>query len=160
LPPRTRVKITVMAAARKLRRQQKGIPCQSRQFFEPQRRGLISLDLNEKAHRRKRRWAFKNRVGAAGFEPDDPTAPRNERSFYDKSTVVKECVLVRHCEATSHRAVAFGLEESARWPYGVPNLADIKERMWVAHLLGFLLLRGSLQRDTRRISIVSLPAAC
>jgi hypothetical protein len=112
-------------------------PARVASFFEPQRRGLISLDLNEKAHRRKRRWAFKNRVGAAGFEPDDPTAPRNERSFYDKSTVVKECVLVRHCEATSHRAVAFGLEESARWPYGVPNLADIKERMWVAHCLQF-----------------------
>jgi hypothetical protein len=33
--------------------------------------------------------------------------------------------------------VAFGLEKLARGPYEVPNLADIKERIWVAHCLRF-----------------------
>ena len=38
-------------------------------------------------------------VGAAGFEPKDPTAPRNERAIRNKPTLVKECVVFRHCEA-------------------------------------------------------------
>jgi len=74
---------------------------------------------------------------ATGFEPTTQLPPGNERAFRNKSIVVKECVLVRHCEATTHRAVAFGLAESARGPYGVPNPADIKERIWVAHCLQF-----------------------
>ena len=80
---------------------------------------------------------FASQVGAAGFEPTTLLTPRNERAFRNKPTLVKERVVVRHCEATSHRAVAFGLEESARWPHGVPNLADIKERTWGAHCLQF-----------------------
>ena len=38
-------------------------------------------------------------LGATGFEPHDPTAPRNERAIHNKPAFVKECVVVRHCEA-------------------------------------------------------------
>jgi len=47
--------------------------------------------------------------------PYSPTG--NERAFRNKPTLVKERVVVRHCEATSHKAVAFGLEDSARRTY-------------------------------------------
>jgi hypothetical protein len=31
-------------------------------------------------------------LGATGFEPHDPTAPRNERAIHNKPAFVKECV--------------------------------------------------------------------
>jgi hypothetical protein len=62
---------------------------------------------------------FASQVGAAGFEPTTLLTLRNERAFRNKPTLVKERVVVRHCEATSHRVVAFGLEESARRTYRV-----------------------------------------
>ena len=68
------------------------------------------------------------KLGAAGFEPTTLLTPKNERAFRNKPTLVKERVIVRHCEATSHRAVAFGLEESARGPYRVRILLISKSK--------------------------------
>jgi len=65
---------------------------------------------------------FASQVGAAGFEPTTLLTPRNERAFRNKPTLVKERVVVRHCEATSHIAVAFGLEEFARGSHKLRNL--------------------------------------
>jgi len=76
-------------------------------------------------------------IGAAGLNPKSQLPPETA-GFRNKSTVVKECVLVRPCEATSHRAVAFGLEESARGHTEYHQLVIIKGRMWVAHCLQFL----------------------
>lgn len=64
-------------------------------------------------------------VWAAGFEPK---CPRNERAIRNKPTLVKECVVFSALRIPSDRAVAFGLEKSARGPYGVRNLLISKSK--------------------------------
>ena len=55
--------------------------------------------------------------------------------------------------------VAFGLEKLARGPYEVPNLADIKDRIWVAHCLRFRwpssFPMGVLDSNSRESSTLS-----
>ena len=63
--------------------------------------------------------------------------PPNKRPICDKPKLVQECLVVRHCGATSHTAIAFVLEESARGPYSSTNRADIKERIGPAYCLQF-----------------------
>ncbi len=67
---------------------------------------------------------FQKTVEAPGFEPTTllTPPPKNERAFRNKPTLVKKRVVVRHCEATSHIAVAFGLEEFARGSHKLRNL--------------------------------------
>ncbi len=84
-------------------------------------------------------------VGTTGLEPKDPTDPRDERAICSTPTLVKECVVVRHCEATSHRAVAFGLQASANGRYGARILLISKGELR-SHIVCNFGGQASLQR--------------